>query len=95
MKNEKIWKIAEIVLGTLGAALLVLILVLKILGKDVTALTYPIVAVAILFLICDEIARSIRRRREKEEAAEKQAEQPETTMMMSFFRSFFMISMCA
>ena len=77
MKNEKVWKIAEIVLGALGAALLVLILVLKVMGKDVTALTYPIVAVVILFLICDEIARTIRRRREKEEAAEKQAEQPE------------------
>lgn len=77
MKNERAWKIAEIVLGALGAALLVLILVLKILGKDVTALTYPLVGIVILFLICDEIARTIRRRREKEEAAENQAEQPE------------------
>ena len=77
MKNEKFWKIAEIVLGTLGAALLVLILVLKILGKDVTMLTYPIVGIVILFLICDEIARSIRRRSEKEETANEQAEQPE------------------
>ncbi len=76
MKNERAWKIAEIVLGALGAALLVLILVLKILGKDVTALTYPLVGIVILFLICDEIARTIRRRREKEEAAENQAEQP-------------------
>ena len=77
MKNEKGWKIAEIVLGALGAALLVLILVLKVMGKDVTALTYPLVGIVILFLICDEIARTIRRRREKEEAKENQAEQPE------------------
>ena len=84
MKNEKIWKTAEIVFGALGAALLLLILVLKIMGKDVTALTYPIVAVAILFLICDEIARSIRRRREKEEA-KKQPEEPETTLPKDAF----------
>lgn len=69
--NEKFWKIAEIVLGCAGAALLVLILVLKMMGKDVTVLTYPIVGIVILFLICDEFARSIRRRREKEEAAGK------------------------
>ncbi|MBR4905909.1 MAG: hypothetical protein IKZ44_03565 [Clostridia bacterium] len=85
MKNEKIWKIAGIVLGALGAALLLLILVLKIMGKDVTPLTYPIVAVVILFLICDEIARSIRRRREKEEAAERQPDEPETTLPKDAF----------
>ncbi len=84
MKNERLWKTAEIVLGALGAALLLLILVLKIMGKDVTALTYPIVAVVILFLICDEIARSIRRRREKEEA-KKQPEEPETTLPKDAF----------
>lgn len=75
--NEKLWKILEIVFGAIGAALLVLLLVLKLTGKDVTVLTYPIVGVVILFLISDEFARSIRRRREKEEAAKEQAEQPE------------------
>lgn len=75
--NEKLWKILEIVFGAIGAALLVLLLVLKLTGRDVTMLTYPIVGVVILFLISDEFARSIRRRREKEEAAKEQAEQPE------------------
>lgn len=74
--NEKLWKILEIVFGAIGAALLVLLLVLKLTGRDVTVLTYPIVGVVILFLISDEFARSIRRR-EKEEAAKEQAEQPE------------------
>lgn len=75
--NEKFWKITEIVLGAIGAALLVLILVLKLMGKNVTPLTYPIVGVVILFLISDETARSIRRRREKEEAAREKAEHPQ------------------
>ncbi len=75
--NEKLWKILEIVFGAIGAALLVLLLVLKLTGRDVTVLTYPIVGVVILFLISDEFARSVRRRREKEEAAKEQAEQPE------------------
>ena len=75
--NEKLWKIVEIVFGAIGAALLVLLLVLRLTGRDVTVLTYPIVGVVILFLISDEFARSIRRRREKEEAAKEQAEQPE------------------
>ena len=75
--NEKLWKILEIVFGAIGAALLVLLLVLKLTGRDVTVLTYPIVGVVILFLISDEFARSIRPRREKEEAAKEQAEQPE------------------
>ena len=74
--NEKFWKTAEIVLGAIGAAMLIVILVLKILGNDVTTLTYPIVGIVILFLICDEVARSIRRRREKEEAAREEAENP-------------------
>ena len=77
MKNEKFWKIAAYVLGAIAAALLVLVLVLKILGREILVWTYPIVGAVILFLICDEIARTIRRRREKEEAAENQAEQPE------------------
>ena len=75
--HEKIWKIAEIVLGIIGAAMLVLLLVLKYVGKDVTVLAYPIVGIVILFLICDEIARSIRRRCEKEEAAAEEPEQSE------------------
>ena len=75
--NEKFWKTTEIVLGVIGAALLVLILVLKLLGKNIPALTYTIIGIVILFLISDEFARSIRRRREKEEAAKEQAEQPE------------------
>ena len=86
--NEKFWKIAEIVFGVLGAALLVLILVLKLLGKDVTPLTYPIVAIVILFLVCDEIKRAIRRRREKEEKTQEQtkpSEEPETVLPKDAF----------
>ena len=75
--NEKFWKAAEIVLGAIGAALLILILVLRLTGKDVSVLTYAIVGVVILFLIADEFARSIRRRREKEEAAREKAEHPD------------------
>ena len=75
--NEKFWKITEIVLGAIGAALLILILVLRILGKEVTMLVYPIVAIVILFLVSDEIARTIRRRREKEEAEREKTEHPE------------------
>ncbi|MBQ1820850.1 MAG: hypothetical protein II117_04520 [Clostridia bacterium] len=75
--NEKFWKIAEIVLGVIGAALLVTILVLRLLNRDVTAFAYAIVGVVILFLICDEFARSIRRRREKEEADRERAAHPE------------------
>ena len=88
MKNENSWKIAEIVLGALGAALLVLILALRLTGHDVVVLTYPMVAIVILFLISDELARSIRRRREKEEAANEQTEQPdapETTLPKEAF----------
>ena len=64
--NAKFWKIAEIILGAIGAALLVLILVLRLTGKDVTVFSYVIVGVVILFLIADEFARSISRRHEKE-----------------------------
>ena len=76
--NEKFWKIAEIVLGVIGAALLVTILVLRLLNRDVTVFAYAIVGVVILFLISDEFARSIRRRREKEEADRERAAHPET-----------------
>lgn len=75
--NEKTWKTLEIVFGAIGAALLVLLLVLKLLGKPITALVYPFVGVVILFLISDEITRSIRRRREKDEKAEEREESPE------------------
>lgn len=75
--KERFWKITEIVFGALGAALLILILVLKIMGKEVAVLTYPLVGIVILFLISDEFARSIRRRREREEAAREKAEHPE------------------
>ena len=74
--NEKFWKTTEIVLGVIGAALLVLILVLKLLGKNIPALTYTIIGIVILFLISDEFARSIRRRREKEQATKETAEHP-------------------
>lgn len=74
--NETFWKTSEIVLGAVGAAFLILILVLKIIGKDVTVLTYPMVGIVILFLVCDEFARSIRRRRDKDEAAKEEAEHP-------------------
>jgi flagellar biosynthesis/type III secretory pathway M-ring protein FliF/YscJ len=86
--NERLWKTLEIVFGAIGTALLVLILVLKFMGKDVAVLTYPIIAIVILFLICDEIARSIRRRREKEEAAKEANEhpqEPETTLPKDAF----------
>lgn len=83
--NEKLWKILEIVFGAIGAALLVLLLVLKLTGRDVTVLTYPIVGVVILFLISDEFARSIRRRREKEEAAKDQTEEAETALPKDAF----------
>jgi flagellar biosynthesis/type III secretory pathway M-ring protein FliF/YscJ len=75
--NEKFWKTAEIIFGAIGAALLVVILVLRLLSKDVTAFAYAIVGVVILFLISDEFARSIRRRREKEEAAREREAHPE------------------
>jgi hypothetical protein len=74
--NERFWRISEIVLGAMGAALLAVILVLKLLGHDITTLTYPMVGILLLFLICDEFARSIRRRQEKEKEAQEQAEHP-------------------
>ncbi len=85
MKNERLWKTAEIVLGALGMALLAVILVLKFTGKDVTALTYPMVGIVILFLICDELARSMRRRREKDEAEQAKPEEPEPTLPKDAF----------
>lgn len=82
--NERIWKIMEIVLGVIGAALLVTILVLRLMGKNVTVFTYMIVGVVILFLIADEFARSIRRKHEKEQKKEESdhsgTEDPKTSL---------------
>lgn len=86
--NAKFWKIAEIILGAIGAALLVLILVLRLTGKDVTVFSYVIVGVVILFLIADEYARSIRRRHEKEAKTEQDSspkEDPEGTLPKDAF----------
>lgn len=86
--KEKFFKTAEIVLGVIGAALLILMLVLKLIGKEVTAMTYPIVGVIVLFLISDEIARSCRRKREAENAEQQQAEEaqePETALPKDAF----------
>lgn len=77
MKNEKTWKVLEIVFGVIGAALLVTVLILKIMGKTIEPLIYAFVGVVILFLVCDEIARSIRRRREKAELAREKEEHPD------------------
>ena len=87
--NERIWKIMEIVLGVIGAALLVTILVLRLMGKNVTVFTYMIVGVVILFLIADEFARSIRRKHEKEQKKEKSdhsgTEDPKTSLPKDAF----------
>lgn len=90
--NERFWKTAEIVLGAIAAALLVLMLVLKLLGRQIVALTYPIVGVMILFLICDEVARVLRSRREKEEKTENgeesaNASEPETALPKEAFET--------
>ncbi len=77
MNNEKLFKVLEIIFGVIGGALLVVILVLKLMQKDVTVLTYPIVAAVALFLISDEIKRAIRRRREWDEAEQKREAHPE------------------
>lgn len=76
-RKEKTWKIVATVLAIVGAALLIVTLVLRLTGKDVTVLTYPIIGVVILFLIADEMARMTRRRIEKEEAEREKAEHPE------------------
>ena len=86
--KEKFFKTAEIVLGVIGGALLIVMLVLKLIGKEVTALTYPIVGVIVLFLVSDEIARSCRRRREAENAEQQKpehSEEPETTLPKDAF----------
>jgi len=77
-RKVKIWRIVATVLAIIGAALLATMLVLRIAGKDVTVLTYPIIGVVILFLIADELARSMRRRIEKEEMEREMAAHPES-----------------
>ena len=79
-RKEKTWKIVATVLAIVGAALLIVTLVLRLTGKDVTVLTYPIIGVVILFLIADEMARMTRRRIEKEEAEREKAEHPEANV---------------
>ena len=78
-RKEKIFRIAEIVIGSLGAALLVTILVLRSLKYDVLFLSYPLVGLVILFLLADDRARSLKRRREQAEAKPEDAESTEPT----------------
>ena len=73
-RKEKVLHAIGIVLGALGAGLLITILVLKILKHDVLAFTYPLVGVVIAFLIVDEWARITKRKRLAAEAAAEQAE---------------------
>ena len=82
-RKEKAWRIAEIVIGAVGAALLVVILVLRLLKYDVLVLTYPLVGIVVLLLIADELSRMYKRKRLKEEAeaAEHAAtSEPEKTL---------------
>ena len=75
-RKEKAWKIAEIVFGAVGGALLLTILVLRLLKYDVLFLTYPLIGVVVLFLIADECARMLKRKRLAAEAAREAAEDP-------------------
>ena len=75
-RREKGWKTAELVIGAIGAALLITILVLRLLKFDVLYLTYPLIGVVVLFLIADERARALKRKRLKEEAERDAAENP-------------------
>jgi hypothetical protein len=77
-QRVKTWRIVATVLAVIGAALLVAMLVLRLIGKEFTYLTYPIVGVVILFLIADELSRSAKRRIEKEAAEREKAEHPES-----------------
>lgn len=73
-RKEKAWRIAGTILGGVGAALLVAILVLKLLKFDITWWTLPLVAVMVLFLIADDRARRLKRKRL---AAEPKTEEPQ------------------
>lgn len=68
-RRERFFRIAGYILGGIGAALLVTILILKILKFDIMVWTLPLVVVVILFLIADERARRLKQKRLKEEAA--------------------------
>ena len=86
-KKEKAWRTAEIVIGAIGAALLLTILILRLLKLDVLYLTYPLVGLVILFLISDDRARSFKRKRLKEQAAaeENTDTQPEDALPREAF----------
>ena len=73
-RRERGWRIAEFVIGAIGAALLLTILVLKLLKFDVLLLSYPLVGVVILFLLADERVRMLKRKRLKKEAEQDAAE---------------------
>lgn len=75
-RKEKIWRTTEIVLGALGAVLLIVILVLRLLKYDVLFLSYPLIGIVILFLLADECARSLKRKRIREEAAADETQTP-------------------
>ena len=81
-RKEKTWRILEIVVGALGAALLIAILVLRILKHEILFLSYPLVGAVILFLLCDERARMLKRKRLPEDQKEtKEAQQPSEDAM--------------
>lgn len=84
-RNEKIWRIVETVLGAIGAALLVTMLVLKILKFDITLWTLPLVAVVIVFLIADDRVRRLKQKRLREEAKDAPAPEPEPTLPKDAF----------
>lgn len=75
-RREKGWRTASIVIGSIGAALLIAVLVLRILKHEVLYLVYPLVGIVILFLITDERARMLKRKRLKEEAERDGAQEP-------------------
>ena len=75
--KEKFFRTAKIVLGILGGVLLIVMFVLRAIGKEVTAMTYPIVGVIVLFLVSDEISRYMRRCREAENGEKQQADEPQ------------------
>ena len=75
-RKEKAWRITEIVIGAVGAVLLIVILVLRLLKHPVLYLTYPFVGIVILFLIADECARSLKRKRLQNEAKKAPSAEP-------------------
>lgn len=87
-RKEKGWRIAEIVIGAIGALLLVTILILRLLKYDVLFMTYPLVGIVVLFLLADERARMLKRKRikaeEKDDPNAKPAEPEETLPKEAF-----------